>query len=53
MTYRHYLENPMPMVERLVNRNLYKKYDLLKSLDCIDLLLHMGRHETGEADRIL
>ena len=25
MTYRHYLENPMPMVERVINRNLYKK----------------------------
>ena len=50
MTYRHYLANPMPMVEKLINRNLYKKYNLIKSLDGIALLLHMGPHETGEAD---
>ena len=31
MTYRHYLANPMPMVERLINRNLFKKYDLIKN----------------------
>ena len=51
MIYRHYLENPMPMVERLINRNLYGKYNLIKNLDGIDLLLHMGPHETGEIDR--
>ena len=31
ITYRHYLENLMPMVERLINRNLYRKYNLIKS----------------------
>ena len=50
MAYRHYLENPMPMVERLINRNLYKKYNLIKSLDGTYLLVHMGAHGTGEAD---
>ena len=25
MTYKHYIEQPMPMVERLINRKLYKK----------------------------
>ena len=50
VTYCHYSENPMPTVERLIIRNLYKKYDLLKRLDAIDLLLHMRAHETGEAD---
>ena len=48
MTYRHYLDNPMPQVERLINKNLYRKYDLIKSLDGIDELLHMGPLETGE-----
>ena len=28
MTYKHYLEQPMPMVERLINRKLYKKMTL-------------------------
>ena len=51
MTHRHYLENPMPMVERLINRNLYKKYDLMKSLDGIDSLLQKRPHETGEANQ--
>ena len=37
MTYKHYNEQPMPMVERLVNRKLYKNYELLKTLDDIDL----------------
>ena len=50
MTYRHYFEQPMPMVERLINRKLYKKYDLIKTLDGIDLTLHMGAGETGKAD---
>ena len=50
MTYKHYIEQPMSMVERLINRNLYKNYDFIKTLDDIDLTLHMGAHETGKTD---
>ena len=46
MTYKRYLEQPMPMVERLINRKLYKNYDLIKTLVDIDLTLHMGPYET-------
>ena len=28
MTFEHYIEQPMPTVERLVNRRLYKKIGL-------------------------
>ena len=24
MTYKHYVEQPMPMIERLIDRKLYK-----------------------------
>ena len=40
----------MPKVERLINRKLYKHYDLIKTLDNIDLTLHMGAHENGKKD---
>ena len=40
------------MVERLNNKNLYKKHHLIKTLDDIDLLLHMGPHETGETNTL-
>ena len=50
MTYEHYIEQPMPIVERLINKKLYKNYDLIKSLDGIDWIIHMGNHETGKAD---
>ena len=48
MTYKQYLAQPMPMVEGLNNKNLYKKYNLVKTLDDIDLTLHMGPYETGK-----
>ena len=50
MTYKNHMEQPMPMVERLINRKLYKKFELIKTLVDIDLTLHMGAHETGKAD---
>ena len=50
MTYKHYIEQPMPMVWRLVNRNLYKNYGLIKKLYDIDLTLHMGAYENGKLD---
>ena len=40
----------MPMVERLVNTKLYKNYELIKTLDGIDLTLHMGVYEKGRED---
>ena len=42
MTYKPYLEQSMPMVESLFNKKFYKNYDLIKTLDDIDLTLHMG-----------
>ena len=50
MTYKHYKEQPMHMVERLNNKILYKNYDLIKTLDGIDRTLHIGDHKTGKAD---
>ena len=41
ITYKHYLEQPMPMVERLINKKLYKNYGLIKTLDGIDDTLLM------------
>ena len=38
----------MPMVERLINRKLYRNYELIKTLDDIDLTLHMGPYDTGK-----
>ena len=32
MTYEHFIEQPMPMVEKLINEKLYKNYDLIKKL---------------------
>ena len=48
MTYKQYIEQPMPMVERLFNRKLYRNYELIKTLDDIGLTLHMGPYETGK-----
>ena len=47
MTYRHFLEQPIPMVERLIKKKSYKNYELIKTLDDIDRTLHMGPYETG------
>ena len=49
MTYKHYLEQPMPMVERIIKK-LYKNYELIKKLNDIDLTLHMGKIESGRDD---
>ena len=38
----------MPIVKRLVIRKLYRIYELIKTLDDIDLTLHMGPYETGK-----
>ena len=31
MTYKHYSEQPMPMVEKIINKKLYKNYELIKN----------------------
>ena len=40
----------MPAFERLVDRKLYKLYELKKTLDDIDLTLHKGAYEKGRED---
>ena len=50
MKYKHYIEQPMPMVEGLVNRKLCRNYELIKTIDAIDLILHMGAYENREED---
>ena len=31
MTYKHYIEQPMPMVERILNRSLYRNNEFKKN----------------------
>ena len=46
MTNKHYIEQPMLMVERLIDRKLYRNYELIKTLCDMDLTLHVGPYET-------
>ena len=48
MTSKYYIEQSMPMVERLFIRKLYKNYELKKTLHDIDLTLDMGPFEAGK-----
>ena len=41
VTYKFFIEQPMPMVERMVNTRLYKNNELIRTLDNIGLTLHM------------
>ena len=50
MTYKQYTEQPMPMVERMVNTKSYKNNELLRALDNIGLTLHMGPYQNGRED---
>ena len=50
MTYKHYIEQPMPMIERIFNKKLYKNDQPIKTLDDKDLTLHMGPYENGRRD---
>ena len=50
MTYKYYMEQPKPMVERITYRKLYKNNELIKTLDDRDLNLHMGAYENGRED---
>ena len=38
------MEQPMPMVERIISKKLYGNYELRKTLDDIDLTLLMGAY---------
>ena len=40
----------MPMVERIINRKLYKNNELKKTVDDIDLTLYTGPYENGSRD---
>ena len=40
----------MPMLERILNRKLYIKNERIKTLDDIDLTLHLGPYENGRED---
>ena len=50
ITYKHYIEQPLPMFERMVNRRFYKINELIKTLDNIDITLQMGPYENGRED---
>ena len=39
-----------PAFHGIINRKLYKKNELIKTLDNIDLTLHIGPHENGRRD---
>ena len=40
----------MLMAERLINTKLFKNFELIKTLNVIDITLDMGTFETGKAD---
>ena len=42
MTYEHYNNQPMQIVERLLNKKLYKNPELVEMLNDVHLTLHMG-----------
>ena len=44
------MKEPMLMAERLINTKLFINFELIKTLNDIDLTLHMGTFETGKAD---
>ena len=50
MTFKHYIEQLTPMVERLGDRNLYKSYERKKSINDIDLTVNKGLYENGKVD---
>ena len=43
-------EQPMPTVEKLITRELYKNYGPMKTLDDLDLTLLTGVRETRKKD---
>ena len=45
MTNDHYINQPMQMVERVLNKKLYKNPELVKMLKDVNLTLLMGRKQ--------
>ena len=50
LTFKHYIEQLTPMVERLGDRNLYKNYERIKSINDIGLTVNKGLYENGKVD---
>ena len=46
MTYEHYINQPMRMVERVLNKKLSKNPELVRMLKDMHLTLHMGRKQS-------
>ena len=44
-TYEHYFNQPMQMVERILNTKLYKNPELVEKIKDAHLTLHMGRKQ--------
>ena len=45
MTYDHYIIQPMQMVEKVVNKKLYKNPELVRMLNDVHATLHMRRKQ--------
>ena len=45
MTYEHYINQVMQMVERVRNKNFHRNLQLVKMLKEVHLTLHMGRKQ--------
>ena len=50
ITYKYFIEQLMPMVEKIINRKLYKNNEVIKTLDEIDLTSHIGPYENRRRD---
>ena len=44
-TFEHYINQPLQMVERVLNKQLYKNPELVKLLNDVHLTLYMGRKQ--------
>ena len=51
MTYQHYINQPMQMVEGVLNKKIYKNPELVKMLNDMHLTLHMGRKHLTLVER--
>ena len=45
MTHEHYINQPMKMVARVLNKEIYKNPELVEMLKDVHLTLHMGRNQ--------
>ena len=51
MTYEHYFNQPIQMVERVLNKSFFKNLELVKMLKDVHLTLHMGRKQNSLDER--